>query len=58
MMDNVIRVGWYVDDDGRTYLGRLTDKSRKIEPNTRLKREARKAARELVQRLGHAQRQA
>jgi hypothetical protein len=57
-MDNVIRVGWYVDDDGRTYLGRLTDKSRKIEPNTRLKREARKAARELVQRLGHAQRQA
>jgi hypothetical protein len=57
-MGDVIRVGWFVDHDGRTYLGRVREDARKIEPNTRLTREARKAARELTRRLGHAQRQA
>jgi hypothetical protein len=55
-MGDVIRVGWFVDADGRTYLGRLTDDSRKIEPNSRLTPEARKAARDL--RLGRTQKQA
>jgi hypothetical protein len=57
-MGDVIRVGWFVDYDGRTYLGRLHDGARKIEPNTRLTREARKAAQELNRRLAQAQKQA
>jgi hypothetical protein len=57
-MGDVIRVGWFVDHDGRTYLKRLHEDARKIEPNTRLTPEARKAARDLTRRLGHVQKQA
>ena len=44
--------------DGHTYLGRLTDRARKIEPKTKLTREAKKAERELRRRLGRDQKQA
>jgi hypothetical protein len=57
-MGDVIRIGWFIDHDGRTYLGRLNDDARKIEPSTRLTREARSAARKLTRRLGDAQKQA
>ena len=30
-MGEVIEVGWFVDNSGRTYLGRVTPKARKIE---------------------------
>jgi hypothetical protein len=56
-MGDVIRVGWFVDPDGRTYLGRLTDEASKVEPTT-MTREAKKAAQELRKRLGRAERQA
>ena len=56
-MGDVVRVGWFVDDDGRPYLSRVTDDARKIEPNTRVTPEARKGMLEITRRVERARRQ-
>ena len=57
-MGDVIQIAWFIDSDGRTYLGRLTPAARRIKRNTKVTPQAEKAIDELHKRLDHARRQA
>jgi hypothetical protein len=56
-MGDVIHVGWFVDNDGETYLGRITKTTPKIE-REKATPQAGKAIEELLKRLDRAKRQA